>query len=163
MQKLTMIIVFLSLFSLIDQNPLSAQDTKQTKQQKKEAKIKEMVESQSYSFEAQSAMPLGMRTRQLSYGYELKVKKDTIDANLPYFGRVYSATPGSSDGGIKFTTMDFTCKTEPAKKDGWNITINLKNAGDTRQMMLYISSAGYSTLQVISNSKQSISFSGYIQ
>jgi len=141
-------------------NFLSAQDSKQSK---KEAHIKSLIDAQQYSFEAQTAIPLGMRTRQLTPGYEMKVRKDSLEASLPYFGKAYTATIGTSDGGINFKTTDFTYTLSEGKKGGWNVTIIPKNAGDTRQLNLSISSTGYCTLQVTSNNKQSISFYGYIQ
>jgi hypothetical protein len=163
MKKFSLIITLslLSFTGII--NTASAQDDKQTKQQKKQDEIKQKVESQHYAFIAQTAIPMGMRIRQLSTDYEFKVGKDTLEAYLPYYGRAYSATIGTSDGGINFKTTDFTYKSTPTKKGGWNITITPKNAGDTRQVTLNITSTGYASLQVNSNNKQSISFNGYIQ
>jgi len=151
---------FISVFSFSE---TLAQDSKQEKQNKKEAAIKALVDSQRYSFEAQTALPLGMRTRTLTYGYELKVSKDTLQAYLPYYGKAYTAPIGASSGGIEFKTTDFKYLTKERKKGGWDITITPKNAGDTRQMSLYISAAGYASLQVSFNNKQNISFTGYIQ
>lgn len=163
MKKFSLIITLSILSFTCMFNAASAQDDKQTKEQKKEAAIKEKVESQHYAFVAQTAIPMGMRIRQLTSDYELKVSKDTLEAYLPYFGRAYTATIGSSDGGINFKTTDFTYTSAPTKKGGWNITIVPKNAGDTRQMILSISASGYANLQVNSNNKQTISFNGYIQ
>jgi hypothetical protein len=163
MKKISVLISFFSIIILSASNSISAQETKQAKEEKKEAHIKSLIDQQHYSFEAQTAIPIGMRTRQLTPGYKLSVRKDTVEAYLPYYGKAYTATIGSSDGGINFKTTDFTYTSTPAKKGGWNITINLKKAGDTRQIMLWISSAGYGSLQVISNNKQSISFSGYVE
>ncbi len=156
---------FFSALLLIFFSALSAdaQDNKQQKQASKEAAIKELITAQHYSFEAQTALPVGMRNRQLTSGYELKVRKDTIDAYLPYFGRAYAATIGSNEGGIQFKTTDFKYTLTEAKKGGWDITIVPKNSGDTRQLILHVSQAGYASLQVISNNRQSISFNGYIQ
>lgn len=153
----------MQMLFLLSTTSMIAQDTKKQKQDEKEAAIKALVNAQRYSFEAQTALPLGMRGRQLTPGYELKVRKDTIEAYLPYFGRAYTATIGSNDGGIQFKTTDFKYTLTEAKKGGWNITIVPKNSGDTRQLTLYVSQAGYASLQVTSNNRQSISFNGYIQ
>ncbi len=163
MKKISSIIVIFSIILAFSPKPISAQDTKEQKQSKKEAAIKSLIDAQHYTFIAQTAMPLSMKTRQLTSGYELKVGKDTLEAYLPYYGKAYTAAIGSSDGGINFKTTDFSYTSSPAKKGGWNIIIAPKNAGDTREMRLYISSAGYASLQVTSNNKQGISFNGYIQ
>ncbi|MBS1917657.1 MAG: DUF4251 domain-containing protein [Bacteroidetes bacterium] len=162
MKKLSAIIT-LSLLSFMCIHTASAQDDKQSKEQKIEAAIKEKVESKRYAFIAQTAIPMGMRIRQLTSDYELKVSNDTLEAYLPYFGRAYTATIGSSDDGINFKTTDFTYTSTSRKKGGWNITIVPKKSGDTRQLILSITSTGYASLQVNSNNKQTISFNGYIK
>ena len=163
MKKFLSIIILVSLISLFTSNSISAQDTKQEKQDSKEAAIKSLIDAQHYSFEAQTAIPMGTKSRQLTSGYELKVRKDTLEAYLPYFGRAYTAPIGTSDGGIQFKTTDFKYTLTEGKKGGWDITIVPKNAGDTRQLTLSISATGYGSLQVTSNNRQPISFNGYIQ
>lgn len=161
--KKIILFVIVSLTILFNTSTIIAQDTKQQKQAAKEAAIKALIDAQHYSFEAQTALPIGMKIRNLTPGYELKVRKDTVEAYLPYFGRAYSATIGSADDGIKFKTTDFKYTSTETKKGEWDITIAPKNAGDTRQLTLHVSKAGYASLQVMSNNKQSISFNGYIQ
>ena len=144
MKKLLSTIGLSSLIFLFGSNSIVAQDTKQEKQAKKEAAIRALIETQHYSFEAQTASPLGAATKQLTSGYELKVRKDTLDAYLPYYGRAYQATIGSlEEGSIRFKTTDFKYISAERKKGGWNITISPKNAGDTRQLFLTISVDGY--------------------
>jgi Domain of unknown function (DUF4251) len=126
------------------------------------ASVKEMVSKQQYSFKAQTVTPLPGRLRQLTSDYDLQVSKETIVASLPYFGRAYSATPGSSGGGIQFTAKDFQYTSTEKKKGGWNIIIRFKDAGDTQQMQLSIFNNGTASLQVTSNNRQPISFNGYI-
>jgi hypothetical protein len=163
MKKFLSVISVLSLILFFGGTPLSAQDTKKEKENKKEASVRSLINAQQYTFEAQMAIPIGMRSRQLTSTYELKVTKDTVDCYLPYFGKAYRAPIGSSEGGIQFKTTDFKYTLSQRKNGGWDITITPKSAGDTRQMTLYISSTGYSTLQVNSNNRQPISFNGYIK
>jgi hypothetical protein len=82
---------------------------------------------------------------------------------LPYFGTAYTAGYGNEEGSLVFKTSEFEYKTVPGKKQGWTITILPKNAGDTRQMILTISSIGYANLQVTCLNRQAISFNGYLQ
>ena len=128
----------------------------------KAAAITAMINSQQYSFKAQSASPMGGRLRQLTSNYELQVTKETIVSDLPYFGRAYSAPIGSSGGGFQFTSKDFDYLLANKKKGGWDINIKFKDAGDAKQMQLSIFDNGTASLQVISNNRQSISFNGYI-
>ncbi len=129
----------------------------------KELAIKNLVDSQQYVFHAQSANPSGGRTRQLTSEYFVLVTRDTILSELPYFGRAYSANIGSSDGGIQFTSVDFVYKAEPRKKGGWEVAINPRDVTGAKQFFMTIFENGTATLRVNSNTRQSISFNGYIE
>ncbi|HTI94274.1 MAG TPA: DUF4251 domain-containing protein [Puia sp.] len=140
----------------------SAQSGTEDKKAAKLAAIKNMVESQNYIFKAQSASPMGGRVRQLTTDYDLKVTKETIVSDLPYFGRAYSAPMDPSKGGIQFTSKNFDYTLTPGKKDGWSVLIKPKDYSDVQQMTLTISSTGYASLQVISTNRQPISFNGAV-
>jgi len=133
------------------------------KQATKEARIKNWVDSQAYTFKAQSAMPMSGNTRQLTSDYDLKVTKTSVVSYLPYFGKAYSAPLNTSGGGIQFTSKDFSYTSTPKKKGGWDILIKPKDYRDVQQMSLSITESGYASLQVTSTNRQAISFSGYIQ
>lgn len=130
--------------------------------QKAEAgEIKNLVESGNYTFKPQTVMPSVGGSRFITSEYELLVSKDTLASFLPYFGRAFTAPVNPTEGGIRFTSTSFDSKTENTKK-GWTITIKPEDAHDVRQMILFVSRTGYATLQVLSNNRQPISFSGYI-
>ncbi|MHA4806557.1 DUF4251 domain-containing protein [Flavitalea flava] len=158
MKKITSLcILAVCLFYIVP-----AQSTKQDKQAAKETAIKNLVDSQSYVFKAQSAMPMSGRTRQLTSDYDLKVTKSSIICYLPYFGRAYSAPIDPTQGGIQFTSKDFDYTVTARKKGGWDVQIKPKDKRDVQQLSLSISQDGYASLQVTSTNRQMISFNGYI-
>lgn len=120
------------------------------------------IAAKAYVFQAQTATPMSGRVIQLSYGYELKVKNDSVTAYLPYYGRAYSAPLDPTKGGIQFTSTQFTYSAKEKKKGGWDILIQPSDGGDVRQFALSVSKGGYGTLQVISNNRQPISFYGVV-
>lgn len=93
--------------------------------------------------------------------YDLKIMPDSIIAFLPYYGRSFNAPMSNDDSGVKFTSTKFTYNTIKTKK-GWNITIIIKDTRDNQRFSLNIGENGYATLSVISNTKQTISYNGYI-
>src|ERR1700755_2702852 len=95
-----------------------AQTPKPDKKAEKKAAIKDLVESQHYDFRAQTVMPMGGRSRQLTSDYDVKVNKESIVSYLPYFGRAYSAPIDPTKGGIQFTSKDFGYTITPGKKGG---------------------------------------------
>src|SRR6266700_6064732 len=88
----------------------------------KDEGIKKAVTDQYYIFNAQTVLPLGSSTRQLTPDYDVRITKDSIVAYLPYFGRAYSAPIGQTEGGIKFKSkrFDYTSK---ERKGGWDIQV----------------------------------------
>jgi hypothetical protein len=99
---------------------------------------------------------------QLNAGFDMKVLTDSINTYLPYFGRAYTADYGKG-GGINFTSSKFDYKLKEKSKGGWELMIKPGDTKDVTQLNYSVSSNGYATLQVISNSRQAISFYGVIE
>lgn len=93
--------------------------------------------------------------------YELKITADSVIAYLPYYGRAFTAPIGNNDGGIKFTSTNFTYQATKSKK-GWRVTISIKDTKDSERLNLNIGENGYASLDISSNTKQSITYNGYI-
>src|SRR3954464_3878449 len=136
-----------------------AQDSTKDKTSK-ESSVKNLVDAKNYVFVAQTMLPISGGARQLASYYDLEVSKDTIVSALPYFGRAYTAPIDPSEGGISFTSTSFEYTTTPRKKGGWDVSIKPKDTKVVQQLFLAISEKGYATVQVTSNSRQSISFNG---
>lgn len=130
----------------------------------REARIRNLVDTlQSYSFSAQTVFPLGGHTRPLTLDYySLEVSKDTLIANLPYYGRAFVAPADPSQAGVNFTSTKFTYNAKPGKKGGWDIAISATDASDVQKMFLTISEDGYATLQLTFVNREAISYNGYI-
>ena len=130
--------------------------------QDKTVAIKNLVDSGEFIFHAQTAMPSSGPTKQLTSEYDVRLSKNAFVSHLPYFGRAYSAPYGSGDGGFNFTSTDFAYSSKTRKKGGWEITIRPKDVTDVREFFLTVSEKGYCSLRVMSNSRQPISFTGYM-
>lgn len=124
-------------------------------------KIKYLISTEDFVFIAETVSPIKGNTRSLTPGYEMQVLGDSIIAHLPYIGADRSGPFSPSNIGIDFRTSDFTYKTVE-KKSGWSIAIIPKDVKNANQISLNVSRKGYATLQVLSNYRESISFTGYI-
>jgi hypothetical protein len=140
-----------------------AQNTNQQKENEKQQAVQTLVASKHYRFVPQTAFPSRGSTKIFNGDFELIVATDTLTAYLPYFGRAYTASIGSTDGPLDFRTTEFKYTITEGKKGGWEVTMTPKNAGDARQLSLSITKDGYASLQVMSNNHDPISFNGYIQ
>ena len=114
-----------------------------------------------------TAMPGGQSGSLINLGggrYDVKVTKDSIVAYLPYYGRAYVAPYSPSEGGIKFTSKDFSYKKTENKKGTYIIQINTKDlTKENYRLTFNISTNGYASLSVISVNRQSIVFNGYLE
>ena len=146
--------IFIAAVALFMSSAINAQPDK--------SGVKTSVESKQFVFHAQTALPTSGRSRQLTSDYSLRVLPDTLVSNLPFYGRAYSVSYGSGDGGFNFTSTKFDYSASPGKKKGWDISIKPKDVTDFREFSLSLSDNGYGTLQVFSNNRQPISFTGYI-
>jgi hypothetical protein len=154
-----------SILLVIFSTGIQAQETRAQKKQEKLDAVKKMVENQNYVFIAQMANPIGWRTIQLNYNYDVVVSKDSVDSYLPYYGRAYVAPINPTDPketGIQFKSKNFEYNKTASKHSGWDITIIPNDVKETRRFTFNITEAGYATLSVISSNRQAISFNGYI-
>ncbi|MCZ4245184.1 DUF4251 domain-containing protein [Pedobacter punctiformis] len=95
--------------------------------------------------------------------YDLKITPDSIVAYLPYYGRSFNAPMDPTEGGIKFTSKDFTYQESKSKKGSYTIQINTKDVKrENYRLTLNVSTNGYATLNASSVNKQPITFNGYI-
>lgn len=140
-----------------------AQHSKKAKDSVKTVAVQNMIETKAYVFKVQSATPMKGGTKQLTTEYTIRVSTDSLISDLPYFGRAYQATPGSAEGGIKFTSTSFDYATVNRKKGGWNITIKPKDVKSIQELILTVFDNGSASLNVNCNDRQPISYSGYIE
>ncbi len=134
-----------------------------TAQDKDASSIQQAIETKNFIFKASSATPQRGRMRQLTSEYELVVRPDTIISFLPYFGRAFTAPINPSDGGIKFTSTDFTYAAGEKKKSRWEIQINPKDVSDVTTLYLTIFDNGSASLRVNSLNRTAISFNGFVE
>jgi hypothetical protein len=140
-----------------------AQKSRKDKDDEKGSQISSLLNSKDFVFIAQTAVPMGGRTINLTTFYDLRVSKDTMVSDLPYFGRAFVAPMNPSEGGFRFTSTSFDYQVQERKKGGWNVILTPKDTRDVRQLSLSISRNGYGSLQVTSNSRQAISFNGFLR
>ncbi|MBB6237688.1 hypothetical protein HDC90_002310 [Pedobacter sp. AK013] len=148
-------------------------------QTNKETTVK-IVADKNYTFVANSAVPMsnndvnrvlammpggqgGSTINLTGSQYDVKVTKDSIVAYLPYFGRSFSAPMDPTQGGIKFTSKDFTYTESKNKKGLYTIQINTKDVKrENYRFTINISTNGYASLTASSVNKQPIIFNGYL-
>jgi len=141
----------------------AAQSGSDLKKQEQSAQMKSLIDSKQFYFHAQSATSTGGRTFQLTSEYGLSLNIDSLSADLPYYGRAYTSNYPGTDLSVQFTSNQFSYVSDSARKGGWDITIVPKNESKASKIIMSVGNSGYCTVQVISNSRQPISYYGIIR
>ena len=157
------ILILLMLVVLSGATYAQEKKSKKERQQEQTERTLKMVEAQDYIFVPQHASPMSGRSIALTGGFDMRVSEDVIKAYLPYYGRVYTAPMDPAEGAIKFDSRDFDYRIENAKKGGWTVHITIKDAKRPARMILNITTSGSASLSVNDDTRQSISFNGYIE
>lgn len=125
-------------------------------------KIASVMQTQEYTFRAQSILPASGYTRQLNGLYDLRITPEKVVSFLPYMGRIYAPVITPDDGPLRFTSKDFVYAEQPQKKGGWSVTIQPKDVRTVREMTLNVSENGSARLEVNGNDRQTVTFYGYV-
>lgn len=151
-------ILMLLLAMLAGIPTLSAQTKKEKKEQKKEA-VRQLIVSENYKIDVNTAMPMRGRNITLSSPYSLEIRNDSVFSYLPYYGRAYSVPYGGGSGLIfnaplKEYTMDLD------KKGNAVIKFSARNPEDFFEFSAKVFSNGTASIDVIMQNRQSISYRG---
>ena len=153
--------LLLPLLMLICLQGFSQSDAEQKKQDEFN-QLKSQMDARKFRFHAQSATSMKGMTRQLTSEYFLKLNKDSLSVDLPYYGRSFTTNYPPTDLTTEFKTTQFSYKSDTLKKGGWEITIVPKNQANASKINLSITTSGYCTVRVSSNSREPISYYGTI-
>lgn len=147
--------IYMLLFALASFGIASAQD-------EKKSEIYDLLQSKSFVFKAQTVIPAAGSSRHLTSDYDVRVTPESVVSYLPYFGRAYTAPLDPAKSGHDFTSKDYEYILKERRKGGWELTVKPRDVSDIRTMNFVVFSNGNATLQISSNSKQSISYSGAV-
>jgi hypothetical protein len=137
--------------------------SKQSTKGLSESDVTNLINGKDFYFRAEQMLPQGGKTRILNESYSFKVTPAQVVSDLPYMGRAFTANMGSSDGGMRFTSKDYTYQQNPGKNNGWTVYIYPKDQNDVRECILNVFSNGRADLLINSNNRQQIRYNGYIQ
>lgn len=126
--------------------------------------MKALLDSREFVFIADRALPQGSRTVDLiSYQAYLKFQPDFIESSLPYFGRAYSGVGYGDDSGLNFEGQPENYTMEQGKKNVKIIKVRVKGENDSFNLQLTVTPSGYTTLDVLSINRNSITYTGTIK
>jgi hypothetical protein len=125
--------------------------------------VKPNLDSQHYVFQPWTAQSLSGPLHHLNADdFTLEITPNKIVSALPYYGRAYVAPMDPTTNVLDFKSGKFTYTLTPGKKDGWIVLIKPQDNQEIQQLLLTISSSGYSSLQVLFINRDPITFNGIV-
>lgn len=111
-----------------------------------------------------NSMPNAASTRmlQLQPGYTIVIDDHKLEADLPYFGRVYNPSYDTSKSGIKVNSKDFSIKKTQNKKGNWTYQIQPNDEQSVRTIYIEIYKNGKAFVSIDPNDRQPITYDGCI-
>ena len=152
--------IFLVLISIL---MIKCSSSKSATNSLEKGVIEKMVNDHSFIFVAERMDPLRGRSRILTSSYDVRVNKDSLVSYLPYFGRAYSAPIDPTNIGTQFTSTNFTYQVNAVKNNQWRISLVPKDVQSIQELIFTVFDNGTTTLNVISTSRDQISYSGYLK
>ena len=125
------------------------------------ANVTNALNNRDYKIAIDRMYPMRGSSRNVSYGYSVEVRNDTLFSYLPYFGRAYNVPYGGGKG-LNFTAPIASYQ-EFIKRNGLrHIEIGVTNDEDTYLYTIEVFDNGSSSIDVHARQRERISYSGEI-
>ena len=107
--------------------------------------------------------PMAYPSREVSYGYMLSLKNDSVNLYLPYMGRAYQLPYGGGDGlNFKEPIKNFKYKT--TKRGGYKISFETRHEQEIYKFNIVIyPETGSASIDVTPNQRQQISYDARLE
>ncbi|MDR2774522.1 MAG: DUF4251 domain-containing protein [Tannerella sp.] len=128
----------------------------------KEAALREAIEKRAYVVDVDRMLPMNGNARALTSPYSLEVKGDMVKSYLPFYGRAYSIPYGGGEG-LNFESTVTGYKSSFDDKGRAVVEFETKTKEDQVVFRMEIFPDGSTSINVISNNRQAISFRGTVR
>lgn len=126
------------------------------------AKVKTALTERDYKISIDRMYPMKGSSKNVSYGYSVEVRNDSLISYLPYFGRAYSVPYGGGKG-LNFSERIGSYEEALLKNGKHHIEIGVTNEEDTYLYTIDVFDNGNSTIVVQSRQREPISYAGRIE
>lgn len=165
MKSLYLILVVGLVLTACSTTKLTPQEKAQKRMEKSamraevSAEVSKALADKHFMVNIDHMYPMRGPSRTLNGVYSLQVEGDTITSYLPYFGRAYSI-PYNGGMGLNFNAKILSYDLNTDDKGIIHVKMQINNSEDTYKYALDVYDNGQTTLNVYSQMREPISFSG---
>lgn len=146
-------------------NTVSAQNSLKDDEAQKAAEVKNLVNSGRYTFETEKVSVRKGESRQVGYGTDIDISKDTLIVYLPDAGKMPGTPVNARASGITFVHFSYIML--PGSNSSYDVSIipeeqYAKDAKGIKKISMHISKEGYTDLTVTTADQGPLKYHGYI-
>jgi len=160
MKKLIFVMILLIPFLTIQAQ--NKTETKKEKKVKRQEEVKQILKDRDFVYYPTQANPMSGTSIHLDFSFSTRIKGDTINSYMPYYGRAYHVDYGSQKGPFDFTLPAKNYNFKKTKK-GYEVSFEVQNGQDNIKYNFDVSENGYANLTIVSTNRQSISYYGTVE
>src|SRR5687768_2832953 len=123
--------------------------------------IAQAINNDRWDFTAEHAMPSYGRSRNLTGGYIVTLRKDTLVVSLPYYGKLNSSTGAMNGNPLDFRSTNFKIEKQEKKQGEWMVSVVRPDA-EVQSMIFTFFDNGSAQANLIMTNRTGISFSGRV-
>lgn len=128
------------------------------------ASIINAIDSGNWIFTVTNISPQGGRSRQPNGLYTVSYSSQTLNVNLPYFGRAYSgADIIGGQSPLNFISKEIKMEQRKLKNDNWEIVFTIEDQRQVQSMSFEVFDNGSASLNIILSNRSPISYSGTLR
>ena len=157
--KTKQLLLLTGLFLLIISGCSSSRGLMKDEKAAKEVALHEAIEKREFRIDVNRMNPMGGGSRTLTSSYSLEIKGDEVKSHLPFVGRAYSI-PYGGGSGLVFNSTVTDYKSSFDNKGKATIEFKTRSENDQFNYHVEIFSNGSTSINVSSNNRQAISYSG---
>jgi len=163
MKSLSKLLIF--ALAVLGANAIYAQASLKGDEAKKKTEVRELINSNRYTFEATKMVSESGNSDTIKVGTDLDISKDTLIVYLPGVNKEKDTSDKAIKAGITYTHFSYT--KEKSKNGSWNITIipeekYAKGERDIKKINMVVSENGYATSIVSFTDRSPVTYYGYI-
>lgn len=125
-------------------------------------KVTAALNDRHYVIAIDRMIPMRGSSKNVSYGYSVEVRNDSLISYLPYFGQAYNVPYGGGKG-LNFAAPISSYQEFQKKSDRRSIEIGLTNEEDTYVYLIDVFDNGSASVHVTARQRESISYSGNME
>ena len=129
-----------------------------------EKELRLAIKQDNWIFYAENVNPQKGQTRHLSPFETAYVHRDTLNANLPYFGEAYAgADVLTNQSPLGFISTDFTAIRDRDKRGAWLVTLRPNDYKPVQSLVMTVFDNGSAQMIITLTNRSPISFNGHVK